>query len=324
MNSRGGFILSCVIAMAAVRAIFPCRATEYEVKGKIRQTITEYNAPKLEYSSEFTVYVRDCSWLIKTVENDEKGHVWQREVGSNNGTEIYESNANQAFILGNGIPVELLDKGVDGHLWLMFASQCYWSAQTERLTPVYDWHASVGSNPNLKVAAEWELLSGPGSLPREVRYFGQWDETNGLYRVTGTNSVGGVLLPTGFLFEERYAVAHEGMVLRKRVEAEVTTVRAVCSRKNLLPVRQNAKTVIVDWRLKEPSPGNNIPSYTMLDTKKWPSLEEAKKLAEASRLPKGSGQKQPAHHRTLVLLVMCIVLVAPPVIFYARQSSRKS
>ena len=36
------------------------------------------------------------------------------------------------------------------------------------------------ANPDLKVSAQWQLLNGPGALPREVGYLGQWDETNRL------------------------------------------------------------------------------------------------------------------------------------------------
>ena len=90
-----------------------------------------------------------------------------------------------ATIIANNIPVGQLDSAVTGHLWLMFASQCYWTNQTTgRLTPVYDWRASVAAGGAMQtVPAEWDLLAGPGSLPREVRYLGNWGETNGLYRV---------------------------------------------------------------------------------------------------------------------------------------------
>src|ERR1017187_4705020 len=125
----------------------------------------------------------------------------------------------------------------------MFASQCYWTKlKSERLTPVYDWHAAIAAHGSRRnVTAKWELLAGTGSLPREVAYLGQWGETNGLYRAKGTTLAGSTLIPNGFVFEERYvgpiqgnSLIH-GMALRKRVEVEVTAIRPVCSKASLLP-----------------------------------------------------------------------------------------
>ncbi len=323
--------LQCMIAVLAMEVSFPCRAVEYEVKGKIHEIITDYNAPEQDYTNDFTVYVRDCSWLIQTTESDAKGNEWKREVGSSNGKEIYEANAGQAFISDNGIPVELLDMGMDGHLWLMFASRCYWgSLHDDQLTPIYDWHASIGANPNLKVTAEWNLLNGPGSLPREVVYLGEWGETNGLYRITGTTNVGEMLISTGFIFEERFvgplapnSFVHE-MTLRKRVEAEVTSVSAVCSRKDLVPARASKRTVIVDWRL--PALDNHIPSYIISDTQKWPSIEEATKIAGPIILGNAQKPVEPTpQKRAMVLWLLCFsVLLGPIVMLYNWSKSRKS
>jgi len=283
----GPVFLPFILLMGVVGIAFSSSGAEYEVKGTITQTITYSKGPVIQKTNGFTVYVRDCAWLIQTMENDGKGNNWQREVGSTNGTEIYEFNGRQAFIYDTGIPVDLGYEQVDGHLWLMFASQCYWGSQhTDQLTPVFDFEASVGANPNRKVTAQWELLNGPGSLPREVRYLGEWDETNGLYTVTGTNSVGGMLIPNSFVFEERVVgqlsastLIHE-LVVRKRVEAVVTSVQSVCSRKNLLPERGTGKIVTVDWRLKKPGSGNNVPSYVTPASENWLSVEEASQLVK--------------------------------------------
>ena len=246
-------------------------------------------------TNEFTVYVRECGWLIRTIEDAGNGMVQQREVGSTNGTVIYEfselmwktdlsksGNLNApgsqrntaaisvnpphlALVYSNNIPVGRLDNDMVSHLWLMFASQCYWGSQhTDQLTPVYDFEASFAGNSNLKVTAKWELLNGLASLPREVTYLGEWGETNGLYRVTGTNSVGGMLVPNGFVFEERVvgqlsasSLVHE-LVVRKRVEAKVTSVQAVCSRKTLMPVLGAGPIVTGDWRLKKRGSGSSV------------------------------------------------------------------
>jgi hypothetical protein len=355
--------IRAAITLAVVVA-FTSWAAEYEVEGKIRQSIVQVNSITQEYSCDFTIYVRDCSWLIKTIDHDGNGTIWQREVGSTNGMEIYESNVRldpagpakqgtenddrtktitsgartsklpgQCFISGNSIPVELLDKGVNGHLWLMFASQCYWgNLNTNWLTPVYDWHASVGANPKGKVAAEWELMGGPGSLPLQVRYLGEWGQTNGLYRVTGTNSVQGILIPSGFVFEESHVGALQsngvihGMTVRKRVEADVTSAKAVCSRQSLIPVLESG-TVIVDWRLKEPTSVNSVPSYIMRHSGKWPSVEEAKAILKAAQQSQDSfGQIRLAqlHHTPVLVVLMCAFLLGPLGIYFVWRRSGKN
>ena len=235
-----------------------------------------------------------------------------------------------AFIYSNNIPVGRLDDDIVGHLWLMFASQCYWNslgANKNRLTPVYDWNASVGVSPRLKVAAKWDLMDGSGSLPREVDYLGQWDETNGFYNVTGTNSVGGMFIPSGFIFEERHVgplvkngYIHE-LALRKRVEAKVTSVRPACSLRSLLPVPVG-RTIIIDYRLAGgPMYGGKYSDF-MITAGQWPSLEEAKKLAEARFYYQQYGQPPPQQPSKVVLAVMCLFLVAPPIAYIAMRLRR--
>jgi len=305
-------------------------ASEYEVSGNIFEIIPQSGGGELRCSNEFTVFVRDCAWLVRTVEVDVKGNSHAREVGSTNGIEIYEigmglgtpddtsgtptnSTGHQggkrtqpldiALIITNGIPVGQLNKDMVGHIWLMFASSCYWSGQhTKKLTPVYDWHASAAVNPSLKETAEWELLAGEGSLPQEVRYLGHWDETNGLYRVTATKTVGGVLIPTGFTFEERHAsrMTHK-VELYKRVEAVVTSVQpSSCSLKSLIPVPEGP-TIINDFRLRGERNLPPIPNYSNPIAGNWPSVGEAKKQAEArqaERTNRGPGQERLIQRRT--------------------------
>ena len=66
------------------------QAAEYEVDGVIYVTLTHYNPP-MEFKSEFTVYVRDCAWLISTIGCDQHGALrGKRETGCTNGTEIFD------------------------------------------------------------------------------------------------------------------------------------------------------------------------------------------------------------------------------------------
>jgi ankyrin repeat protein len=161
-------------------------AYEYEVDGLVNQTITQFNGTNLHASASFTVYVRDCSWLIATTETNEAGGMVAREIGSTNGTEIYECTHGlggfgpmMGQIESNNIPVGEQDSAVVGHLWLMFASQCYWpNLNSDQLTPIYDWRASVaaasiGFGNHQKVSADWELLNGLGSLLAGGPVFGR-------------------------------------------------------------------------------------------------------------------------------------------------------
>jgi len=305
MIQRGWFLTRCLMMMA-MTATAPAWAAEYEVDGKLSQTIFRVNSSNLHASASFTVFVRDCGWLIQTTETNERGNVLLREIGSTNAGVICEcyhgAQAAQApapggpppqtvaTIIPGDIPVGQLDIAVTGHLWLMFASQCYWThLKSDRLTPVYDWHASVAAHGDKQtVEAQWDLLSGPGSLPREVRYLGQWEETNGLYRVTGSNSVAGMLIPTGFFFEARTvgpllenSLIH-GMTVRKRVDVEVTAVRPVCSRASLLP-SPPAGTFIIDRRMPDLAAPSSVPSYRIAKAGQWPSIEEATQMVGAVR-----------------------------------------
>jgi hypothetical protein len=193
------------------------------------------------------------------------------------------------------VPVGQLDNAIIGHLWLMFASQCYWPTLTDsRLTPVYDWQASVmAGGQNRKVPAKWELLAGAGSLPKDVQYLGGWGQTNGWYHTTGTKMAGDVVVPSGFFFEENQIGAEvdpttltHKIVRRKRVDVTVTDVRAGCSRTNLLPL-PGPVTMVMDLRVPGVDPpGSRIsspPSYANPTPGQWPTLEEAAKLAEVRR-----------------------------------------
>jgi len=263
-----------------VQTHFPSSGHEYEVDGLVNQTMIQFNGTNLHASASFTVYVRDCGWMIKTVETNEIGGIVAREIGSTNGAEIYEcshglggSGPMMGQIQSNNIPVGEQDSAVVGHLWLMFASQCYWpTLNSDQLTPIYDWRASVGAASSVfgnrgKVSADWELLNGPGSLPREVRYF-----PNASYTITGTNSTDGMLFPAGFVFKQ-----FQGDRLIKRVEVQVTAIRPVCSRANLIPLPSKG-TLVNDERFDSGVP-NRPPSYQNPVFGQWLTVEESKKLA---------------------------------------------
>jgi ankyrin repeat protein len=260
-------------------------AYEYEVDGFVNQTMVQFNGTNLHASASFTVYVRDCGWMIKTVETNESGGIMDREIGSTNGTEIYECTGGlggfgprMGQIESNNVPVGELDSAVVGHLWLMFASKCYWPAlNSDQLTPIYDWRASAGAATTgfanrQKTGADWELLGGPNPLPREVRYLDVLNHTNAIYTITSTNTAGGMLFPAGFVFKQ-----FNGNRLIKHVEVEVTAIRPVCSRASLIPLPSKG-TLVIDERFDSGVP-NRPSSYQNPVFGQWLTAEESKRLA---------------------------------------------
>jgi len=364
-SSRRRWFLCCLKIAALFN--FSCLASEYEVDGNVSQTITTYNGGTLHATASFTVFVRGCGWLIETMETNEIGGVTRREIGSTNGTAIYEcehplgqiqssestngaSSGAPAFKQSSGpmfavmvpsqIPIGETDSAVVGHLWLMFASQCYWpDLNTDQLRPVYDWQASVGAHgQDIRVSAGWNLLNGSGSLPQEVWYLGEWGETNGLYTITGTNSVGGTLIPTGFTFErlqvgplKENSFIHE-MVVVKRVDVEVTAIRPDCSRASLIP-SPDGRAVVVDRRFDSGVP-NRPPSYQNPVNGQWPTVDTSKELAKdqqtvdlrnlaKAKLLREQKPVDPSKYRMVVLTIMCISLLGPPIIYFVSRRSRK-
>jgi hypothetical protein len=357
-----GYTGFCLFAGMTWLSYVGC-ATEYEVDGLIGQEIKVRGDRVVRTSASFTVFVRDCGWLIRTVETNEIGSVTEREVGSTNETEIYECyhviRGNEegttrdpsaaaargrrrpimlANIFPGGVPVGQLDTSVVGHLWLMFASHCYWPAlKTNQITPVYEWRASPAAHgQNLTVSGGWELFSGNGSLPRRVWYTGEYGETNASYTAVNPRSVGANLVPGGFSFQ-RFEIGplnqdtytHE-LVAVKTMDATVTELRGKCSRPDLIPF-PSASAVIIDWRFDGEAPGRPASYRSPIDGR-WPTLGESKELArkqaesERNRVQGQAVDERPSspssRHRAVVLALMFVALLVPIVLFVSRCMRR--
>jgi hypothetical protein len=270
------FLFFSLMAVSATKI----SASEYEVRGEIVQTLfkDDGGVQSIQRSS-FTVFVRDCSWLIQTTDHDEAGKQFmKRETACLNGAEIYEVDGppggansavgysgirawNVASIVSNNVPVGMADDYVVSHLWLMFASGCYFEKlSTNWITPVYDLNASGLVHPELKREAKWELINGPSSLPSSVIYLGTADMSiDATYLATGITNVDQVKIPNGFVFELRVAYGFApGPIppgesapsyhIRKRALATAIGVRSGCSRSDLLP-EADGMTTIIDRRL---------------------------------------------------------------------------
>ena len=255
---------------------------EYELDGEIMQTSFKPDGGVQKLTkSKFTVFVKDCSWLIQTTDQDEAGKpMIARETGCINGTEVYEVQGppkansagartlhnNVATIVSNIVPVGQMDDYLVCHLWEMFASGCYFDKLcTNWITPVYDLNASAAVDPDLKREAKWELINGQGSLPSNVVYLESVRlrnspvHTNATYVATGVTNAGEIRIPSGFVFEERIGSRFApGPVLpgstnaayriRKQAVATVTAVREGCSRSDLSP-EASGMTMVIDQRV---------------------------------------------------------------------------
>jgi hypothetical protein len=124
-------------------------------------------------------------------------------------------------------------------------------------------------------------------------YLGQYGEPIGWYSISGADPVGDMVIPTGFRFEEHLAALYPGevQVLRKRVEAEVTSVSAVSPTVDLIPVPAG-RAMVIDMRVSGPLFGTitnrpsrpligRPPAYLNPTPGKWPTVEEARKLVAA-------------------------------------------
>src|SRR5208283_2877624 len=146
--------LLCFLLSVAVTA----SAVEYEVDGQIEQTLFKMDGSVQSVEqAKFTVFVRDCSWLIQTTFLDKDGNPFSRnETACPNGALIYSvgvdigknnapggrrgiSGLNVANICSNNVPVGETDDDFICHIWQMFASGCYFEKLTTNwITPVYD------------------------------------------------------------------------------------------------------------------------------------------------------------------------------------------
>src|ERR1035437_9156574 len=143
--------VGCLAAMAGIA--FRLQAQEYEVDGNVELRLhhTDGSVWK-DFKGDFKVFVKGCGWLLQINEANDFGMPLRREIGTMNGMELFEmlmpkeTNSNSslsatpidvgspathksipqtAFGTSNSIPVGPSDSSFVGHLWLMFASACY-------------------------------------------------------------------------------------------------------------------------------------------------------------------------------------------------------
>jgi hypothetical protein len=250
---------------------------------------------------------------------------------------------NQALIFSNNCPVGRTEGYFVCHIWMMFASGCaFQNLTTNWIRPVYDLNASADVHPNLRRKAQWELIDGPGSLPKKVSYYGYSnyvDETNmnnntlaATYTATGVTNAGTIKIPSGFVFEwEKHAfgyVAPYGSVprqpaptdhLRKQAVGIVTAVRPYCSRKDLTPTAIG-QTMVIDLRPWQ-EPGSTMSAtilkyYVTRDGVEWLPFAKAQKayvVQGASPTPAATkpAAPTPAQPKPVSRGIVAIILLLP-------------
>jgi hypothetical protein len=298
------------------------RAQEFEVEGLIQEHIIQ-PGPGWTNSAAFKVYVRDCAWLIEITETNSSG-TKQRRVGSMDGTEMFQitswSNSaplvqvtnlpgkrylnlvhtDEGLVVSNSLPVGTIydrtyNDALIPHLWVMFASQCYFKTQnvTNRLMPVYDVDPVLVDRVDLRMEAEWELMNGKIPLPLRVVYYNPgWfytmntnkevksmdfpvpyrgGFTDAIYAVTTMTNFDGVTFPAGFTFGEFMpgsGPSRYNLRVRKTAEAVVTAFRPTCSRKDLLP-EIHGTTGVQDLRLAHATPPVASVVYELQKGDRW-------------------------------------------------------
>ncbi len=209
----------------------------------------------------------------------------------------------QIIIISNNVPSNYGEPMMP-HLWLMFASGCYFANLTnEFLTPVFDPATAVNYDKNLKAKAHWRLLNTNLCLPECVYYFNDgrftlrtnpsspavtrtypapYDRgfTNAIYAVTTTTNTEDGMFPVGFSFQEFVPGASRSrndLRCRRRMDAIITSVSLVCSQQSFTQ-DLDANAVAVDRRLAHSQSSIPVITYTFRGDKPLPSAEQARKI----------------------------------------------
>ena len=334
----GGPVLGLLATVLCCLEAPLSHAADYEVDGTIEQTIVTFNGgPPARFKSDFTVYVKDCAWLVQTRPAGSTNTVTGVfEVASTNGTDIFQvdirrlgTNAakralNIAQAYANAAPVDFLDGGMVGHLWLMFASGCALATNTDNLLPpVYDVSAAApGKNTELKREIKWEPLRGAGSTPLSLVFLTNpiRKTTNASYMATGQTNVGSVTVASGFIFNQYLGGSDR---IRKTATCTVTALRPHCSLENLLP-NPKGPTVVGDLRVRIRAEGTNAPPTVVYEYKTdagWLSPEASKKqyLEDRKRLLAMTHRSEVS---PAVIVLLMALLMAPVVWFVFKPKSK--
>lgn len=324
---------------------------EFELHGVITQESLFPSGSTPVVSRPFSVYVRDCQWLIHA-ERERPGYTPDvQEYGSTNGQVIYRvgvpglplgQNTSGgktplplagATIVSNSVVVSSESGLYLAHLWLMFAARCYLEAHVgQEIAPVYDEAANALHDKGYQQVASWTLSPQPPHLPENICFLNtrgrvtmgkdrravyvrsstHQDYTNALYRVTGFTNVGGLTLPTGFVFT-RYGPVREGAEFKlreySRAVAVVTNASSRCSRASLLPVFPD-RIVVADKRLERAEPSIPTVSYAAKSFPTAPEVVKIHQIQQARQEPKTPGQRWGVLAFVLLALMPLAVLGA--------------
>jgi hypothetical protein len=352
----------------------------YELHGIIQdERYVESLRSNVTNTGSFSVYVNDCGWLIRGDIPHLDRTTGVREIGSTNGTEIFEvsllimpqfapqesSEAKsdsaadpspaqaqpistrqgfQAFVKPGPMPASCSPSdGRFAHLWLMFASRCFFAGREDsEILAAYDINSCVTRGNDYTMEGAWVLSTAQPGLPLSLAYinrrghpfardaegnrtFVPFDPpfdagfTNALYTVTGTTNVGRLVLPTGFIFERfrpGWTNRQPAPVLEARSVATVTNFMPHCSRTSLVP-ELPPRVVVIDMR-ELPADPSKKPIHYSGAAGQWLPVEEAKRVHEARLRRHAPRELRPLHY---VLFVVALVLPLGGIALWKRKGA---
>lgn len=182
-------------------------------------------------------------------------------------------------------------------VWTMTASGGYFDTVTNNL--VWPAHMLIsGPRPgqpevDYRQPCGIERRDGKPGLPMALAFRGGDGRTNASYRAIGFRELGGLSLPSGFVWESYGGTMREGneTILRvdERIVARITNFVAVCTRKDLRP-RVLPNMSVADYRVKQPTNQTvavttnpavavGTKGYVVRDGK-WPTTAKAQDLVD--------------------------------------------
>ena len=258
-----------------------------------------------KFDREFKVWVRGNAWCIHTRRPDSEPKTgWEH--GMVDGKELTitlltDGGGGMGMVgyRSQPVPHSLWDFGVP-IVWMMTASGGYFDTLTNNL--VWPSHMLIsGARPGQpEVDYRQPCIitrrdAKPG-LPMALTFRTGDGQTNASYRAIGFRELGGLSLPSGFVWEQYGGLVPVpgGQYLRvdNRIVARITNFVAVCTRKDLRP-RVLPNMGVADYRVKQPT--NQMAAATTnpavaVSTKgyvvrdgKWPSAAKAQDLVDGRK-----------------------------------------
>lgn len=328
-------------------------AQAFKAEGRTKYQV--FNQGKLVYSNtnNFTAEVSGCDWLIRTVPlgkgpDDTLDYTeMHHRHGEIKMIYAFISKTNKSVtniivkVEGNDVPED--DGSTISHLWLGYASACYFASVTNGLLkPVWMLDDGDLRFENFQVQGNWILNNSAPKLPDSVVYFSDGNlrlkrgggerltlkapgpfssgYTNAIYTVLGWTNFGSAIeVPHRFVFQ-RYgtkvdATTNTDLAIINLVEVYTETLKPIGLNSTLNP-EVTGIAHVADRRFFPPI--RNI-EYKVKDGA-WQTKERIVLTPEYARLKRVSGPSLPTQERLtkkVYFLVVFGVLLLGPMVFLA-------